>query len=695
MHSSKTALFLGKVPFLKILVPFMAGILVQWYLLVSVRLASIICVTAFLAAFIFNRLPSYQKFRFQWLQTTFILIALFFFGTMLLFLRDGRNNNNWFAPNYKTDAFLQVVLLEKPVEKNRSFKADAKVVGVIRHDSVHSASGQIIIYFKKDSSVSALKAGDQLLFGKTVQEIKNSGNPGSFDYRQYALFNGITHQVYLTEMDFVVLDKPAEATAGLWLYQTRASILAILKKYIHGPKELGLAEALLIGYRDDLDKELLQSYSNTGVVHVIAVSGMHLALVFWLLNILLQPLLRNKHTKWLHPVLILCILWLFTLLAGGAASVVRAAVMFSFILLGKTFGRNASVYNTLAASAFFLLCYNPYWLWDAGFQLSYAAVLSIVIFYKPIYNLFFVQNPLLNSVWQLCAVSIAAQILTTPIAAYLFHQFPVYFLITNLLAVPISSFVLIGELLLVLLSPLSSVATFIGNILSWTIWWMNSIIENLGRYPFSIWKGLNLSILQVILLYLVIIGFAFGWMQKRKWGFWLGLASMLALFSIRLISFQKADDQQKLIVYNIPRATAIDFINGRNHFLLADSLAVNDASNQKNVLQPSVVMHRLKDSGPLPNLKQNNRLFIFNNRSILLVNTPAEEIDTAGKVDVAVLSGNPRLYMNQLVKKIQPGQVVIDASSPTWKVNYWLRDCDSLHIPCHYVVDKGAFVMKF
>lgn len=673
----------------------MAGILVQWYLPVSVRLAASICVITFLLAFFFNRLSSYQKFRVQWLQTTFILIGLFFSGTILLFLRDERNNDNWFAPNYKMDAFLQVVLLEKPVEKNRSFKANAKVVGLIQYDSVRSAGGQIIIYFKKDSSVSVLKAGDQLLFGKAVQEIKNSGNPGSFNYKQYALFNGITHQVYLTEKDFVVLGKPPEKTPGLWLYQTRASILSILKKYIHGPKELGLAEALLIGYRDDLDKELLQSYSNTGVVHVIAVSGMHLALVFWLLNLLLQPLLKRKNTKWLHPVLILCILWLFTLLAGGAASVVRAAVMFSFILLGKTFGRNASIYNTLAASAFFLLCYDPYWLWDAGFQLSYAAVLSIVIFYKPIYNLFFVQNPLLNSVWQLCAVSIAAQVLTTPIAAYLFHQFPVYFLITNLLAVPISSFVLIGELLLVFLSPLNSVAAFIGNILSRAIWWMNSIIENLSRYPFSIWSGLNLNIAQVLLLYLTIIGFATGWMQKRKWGLWLGLASVLALFSIRLISFQKADEQQRLIVYNIPRATAIDFISGRNHFLLADSLAFIDASIQKNVLVPSVVMHRLKESRPLPNLQQNNRLFIFNNRSILLVNTPVEEIDIAGKVDVAVLSGNPKLYMNQFIRKIQPKQVVIDASSPTWKVNYWQRDCDSLRIPCHYVVDKGAFVMKF
>ena len=158
---------------------------------------------------------------------------------------------------------------------------------------------------------------------------------------------------------------------------------------------MGLAEALLIGYKDDLDKTLVQSYSNTGVVHVIAISGLHLGLIYWLLLMLFKPLQKRK-LKWLRPVFILTGLWLFSLLAGAQPSVLRSAVMFTCIVLGDSFARKSSIYNTLALSALLLLCINPYWLWDVGFQLSYAAVLSIVIFMQPIYNWFYIKNKVLG-----------------------------------------------------------------------------------------------------------------------------------------------------------------------------------------------------------------------------------------------------------------------------------------------------------
>ena len=291
------------------------------------------------------------------------------------------------------------------------------------------------------------------MFSKPIQEIRNSGNPAAFDYKRYAPFNKITHQVYLTGNDYKKLPGICIPAWKKALFTTRDFVLNAVKSNIKGDKEQGLAEAMLIGYKEDLDKSLLQSYTNTGVVHVIAVSGMHLALLYWLLNLLLQPLLKRKATKWLHPVLVLFILWAFSFVAGGAASIVRAAVMFTFITIGKQINRNASICNILAASAFCQLCHNPYWLWDVGFQLSYIAVLSIVIFYKPVYDLLFVKNKILNRVWQLAAVSIAAQVLTTPLSLYYFHQFPVYFLLGNLVVVPVSTVVLIGTLILVVVSP--------------------------------------------------------------------------------------------------------------------------------------------------------------------------------------------------------------------------------------------------
>ena len=195
---------------------------------------------------------------------------------------------------------------------------------------------------------------------------------------------------------------------------------------IKGDKELGLAEALLIGYKDDLDKTLVQSYTNTGVVHIIAISGLHLGLIYWLLVQLLKPLQRRKYMKWLRPVIIILGLWLFSLLAGAQPSILRSAVMFTCIVIGETIAKKTSIYNSLALSAFGLLCWNPYWLWDVGFQLSYSAVLSIIIFMRPVYNLLYVKNKILDFFWKINAVTIAAQILTLPLSIYHFHQFPVY-----------------------------------------------------------------------------------------------------------------------------------------------------------------------------------------------------------------------------------------------------------------------------
>ncbi|MBO9591827.1 MAG: ComEC family competence protein [Niabella sp.] len=691
--SSFATLFLARAPFIKLLLPFSGGIILYMYCPITVAG----CVTGFLVSvstvLFFRTVRGYRRLKLQWIEALLIAAVLVFLGMLIAACKDVRMRGDWFRHRYRPGMYFGVTLLEQPVEKNRSYKAEAAIRHLLTHDSVIPVSGRIIIYFKKEQEVGRLAAGDQLIFKKEPQEIRNSGNPGSFDYKRYAFMNGVTHQVYLTQNEVSAV--PAtEKESGLWLrlYRLRATILNILKRNIHGAKEQGLAEALLIGYRDDLDKDLLQSYNDTGVVHVIAVSGMHLGLIYWLLDLLLSPLRKKRQTRWLHPVLVLGILWVFSLLAGAAASVIRAAVMFSCMLLGKLLGRNASVYNTLAASAFLLLCYNPYWLWDVGFQLSYAAVLSIVVFYKPLYRLMIISNKLLDAVWQLCAVSMAAQILTTPLSIYHFHQFPVYFLITNLLVVPVSSVVLIGELLLVLVAPVNPVAVFTGRILEGIIWWMNGMVENLSHYPFALWKGLLVSVLQVLLLYLFITGAAAVWMQKQKRGLWVAVFSLCTIMGLRMASFYKTLHQEQIIVYNIPRAAAVSFISGRDQLLYADSLAAADPAIRKNVLQPAAVWYRLRPPEAVKSISGNDRL-LFGGRSVLFIGSPLEDrmYETA---DLVILTGNPRLYISDLLQKVRPRQIIIDGAVPGWKARYWQQDCDSLGIPCHHVLEKGAFVMS-
>lgn len=699
-------IFLNKAPFIKLLLPLVAGIAVQYLVGFDILIPALIAAAAMLCFICFAFLSPYLKLKLVFIRNTSLALLVFALGLFLFIIKDVRYHKSWFGHQYQQGQLFTVSLLEKPVEKPNSFKADAEVLSLTDSIGNDFATGRVIVYFKKDTSIKFLKAGSQITFKKSLQEIKNSGNPGAFDYKRYALFNGITHTVYLTGQDYVLSESENISFFSKVLNDMRAYVLHIVKRFIPGKKEQGLAEALLIGYKDDLDRDLLQSYTNTGVVHVIAVSGMHLALIFWLLNLLFKPLLKRRATAWLHPVLIIFILWIFTFVAGGAASIVRAAVMFTCIVLGSAFKKKASVYNTLAASAFLLLCYNPYWLWDAGFQLSYAAVLSIVIFYRPLYNMAYINNKMLDGIWQLLCVSMAAQILTTPIALYHFHQFPVYFLITNLLVVPVSSMVLIGQLVLVMLSPIAVVAVFLGNVLSSVIWWMNSFIETLEGFPFAVWEGIQINLLQVVLLYMAIIAVAvlllsvkydeivFG--NRKRW-LWLALVSTAAFLMVNANHLYSASQQRTMIVYNISKHDAIDFIDGRSFVAVTDAALLENKRLISMHLQPARTFIRVQPVDSFNGLSISKNAISFFNKRILVVNSTLSanaHAQNKTEVDVVVLTGNPRLYISDLLKVIMPKQIVISGSAPAWKARYWRQDCDSMQIACHDVAQKGAFVMS-
>ena len=617
-------------------------------------------------------------------------------GGLLAWYQNIQHADNWFGRNYIKQNSLIVTLLEDPVEKIKSYKANASVDLILHNHRFIKTKGTIILYFKKDSTLPGLDYGSQLIISKPLQEIKNSGNPGGFDYKRHSLFQGITHQVYLKENEFKILPTTNKRFVNQFINTSRSKVLSILRNNIKGEKELGLAEALLIGYKDDLDKTLVQSYSNTGVVHVIAISGLHLGLIYWLLTWFFTPLQKRK-LNWLRPIFLLAGLWIFSLLAGAQPSILRSAVMFTCIVLGDSFQRKSSIYNSLALSAALLLWINPYWLWDVGFQLSYAAVLSIIIFMQPIYHWFYIKNKALDFIWKVNAVTLAAQILTIPIGIYHFHQFPANFLFTNLLAVPLSSFILLDEILLCILSFIPPVAAFIGKIIGWLIWIMNSYIEQIEKLPFSLWDALQISILQTILLLGVAAGFGFWFMEKSKTGFKYALVALLGFVVLRTVSFIKADNRQQLIVYNVAQKQAIDLIDGRKYLFVGDPDLLADDFVQHFHLKPSRVMYRIEPAAGFDNYQHHENLLVYKNKKILLVNetkyfsSPEKKIP----VDLLLVSDNPKLYFNKLSETFLVKQVVFDGSSPAWKINYWKKDCDSLHIPYHDVSEKGAFVMKF
>jgi len=685
-----------KAPFIRLLLPFMAGIIVQWHLQIDVKILWVILITSFgiTAAFFF--VSFFERFKLSAIVGLSAIALFASLGALLSWQKDIRHDANWFGKNYKKGTALIVILQEPPIEKTKSYKANASVDFILYKNTTIKTKGTVILYLKKDSSQINLKYGSRLIINKPLQEIKNSGNPGGFDYKRYCLFQEITHQIYLKENEWLVLSSENKNPFQQFLFSSREKVLAILRANIKGDKELGLAEALLIGYKNDLDKTLVQSYSNTGVVHVIAISGLHLGLVYWLLLLLTRFLRKRKNIGWLQPLLVIAGLWLFSLLAGAQPSVIRSAVMFTCLICGESLTRKTSILNTLAFSAFLLLCYNPYWLWDVGFQLSYAAVLSIVIFMKPIYNWFYIKNKILDFFWKLNSVTIAAQILTLPISVYHFHQFPNYFLLTNFIAVPLSSLIVLGEILLCTISFIPIAGVWVGKVLFWLIWLMNSYIEKIEQLPLSLWDGLQINIPQAVLLIITIAGLGVWLMERTKPGLKVALLAITGFIALRSISFLIADKQEKIIVYNVPQKQAIDIIDGRRYLFAGDTDLLADDFIRNFHIKPSRVFYRIEPATGIGPFIKTGELALFRNKKILLIDSTVNFMPVQEKLplDLLIISKNPKLYFKKLTKTFAIRQVVFDGSIPAWKMKYWKKDCDSLHISYYDVNEKGAYVMN-
>jgi competence protein ComEC len=683
--------FWSSLPMLRLLLPFISGILVQWYLHFSIAWLWQCGIVFSVLLFAFLLMPVHKKF--QWLPLSGILLQALFLiaGGLLVYAHDIRNDEAWIG--HFPEATLVQLKLEEPLsEKPNSYKALASVQYAYQNEIWKPAKGKVILYLKKKEIDTALSYGSQVMISLRLQEIRNADNPGSFDYKRYSLFQGITHQVYLTRNDLVVLPRKESGYMKKQIYASRDLIIHILRQYITGVKESGLAEALMIGYKQDLDKELVEAYSNTGVVHIIAISGLHLGIIYMMLLFITRPLQR-KHMHWIRFLILIAGLWGFSLLAGAQPSVLRSAVMFSCMALSTVLHRRNSIYNTMALSAFLLLCADPFWLWNLGFQLSYCAVLSILLFFRPIYHWFYFPNRSIQFLWQLAAVSIAAQILTLPISIYHFHQFPLLFLLANLVAVPLATIVLIGCILLCFTSFIPWLASFVGYILTFLIRFMNLHIERLDEVSFAVWEDLHIDIGQMILLYLSIAAIAIGLLHKNKRMWWVAIGCGLIFFALRSYSFIHTAAQQKLIVYNVPKLQAIDLVDGHQVRFIGSPLLTNDDFLYNFHIRPSRILHRTQD---VVNIS-NNKALQWQGRKILIVDTTVQV--HAGSVkqrmDLLILSGNPRLYLDTFQNAFDIGQLVIDGAVPAWKAKLWKADAARLSIPCHHVVEKGAFVMNW
>lgn len=538
------------------------------------------------------------------------------------------------------------------------------------------------IYF--NVSLIKLKKGDIIISNATPLSIKRSRNTSKInldinnDVRKILFSCTISDTMSFKHVgyDNDVIDDYINV-AQSWIINTLQNTLKDKKYY-------GLAEAILIGYRNDLDRSILESYINTGVVHVIAISGLHIGLIFMIFSVIIKMLAGSKHEKWASIFITLPAIWWFTLLTGSSASVVRSAIMISYNILANLIGKKPKPMNSLLAAAFIQLIYNPNITADLGFQLSYMAVGSILIFNPLFTKLLYVKNQILKEGWSMVSITISAQVLTTPISVYHFHQFPMLFLITNLVAVPLSSLVLLLEILLCVLKLISFDTVRLSKIINLIIEIMNSYIYKIEGIPFAVASDLYIGMKTVVLLYLLILC-SWYWIQfpSRK-----GVIMILSLFTITSLyqNFQKISSyKRRIVVLNIPRQTCFILQNGNQGLLIANEKLT---SNNRKI---NWIKTQLKNQYWLDNIEIKS---IPNTSLIIILDNLPHELDDR-KRKFVMITGNPNLKLENLSDLVDSSTLLIaDPSNKLWKIQQWETEADRLLLRFHSVVKNGPFVFE-
>ena len=693
-----------QAPFLRLLLPLLVGIIAAFYLPIPLLGQFSPVITCLLLPF---------GIYFAWKQklsvpsvrmgAALMTVTLVFLGYSLCYWQDQRHYEQHIENKISIDKKQTYLarIAAPPKLKQTTLQAQVQLLALIDSNGVEtSVEGKIMASFKLDTFSMQLTYGDGILLQANLKAIGAADNPHGFDAGAYYRLQNIYHQCYLGENQWAAM--PA-LNGGFYLqkalWQWRQYLIAILARELGAyPNELAVASALILGDRQSLSADLKNAYADTGATHVLAVSGLHVGLISVGLALLLGLFRRKKNgtRKTMGEVLFLLLgIWFFALLTGASPSVMRAATMFSLITIADALDRRSSIYNTLAGSAFLLLCLQPTILWDIGFQLSYLAVLGIVYLHPLIYKKLYIANKLGDYIWNLTAVSLAAQIATLPISLFYFHQFPIYFWLSGLLVIPLATIIMFLGVLLLLLSGIPALASIVATMLYWALALMNAGVFMIQQLPGSVWDGFWLEAWEMWLCYAILILIIASIVtRKLKW-ITVASAFTLVLLASGLLKTISNTKQSKIFVYKVYKGTAIDFVSGRKAYTWVDSLHNNPRQlqyiHQNNLWSLGVLDNQVftlqKDSVHTEDLYWTAKGFgQFTNTKIACLSPDFIAQQLAANqplpIDYLLLTSNAKIKdLAQLELLFDYKTLVFDASNSPYRLALWRRQCLEEGIP--------------
>lgn len=627
------------------------------------------------------------------------LTSIFFAGSLTVFLRNETCFPDHLLANKEKVQATKVMITGSVEEKEKSWKRAGRIEQILTENGWESSAGRVNLYWPKAEPVRNLDHGDRIIIRGTPQLVNGPLNPHEFDLRQFLSYRNVFHQQYIMPGQWFLMSHSIEKGFLYFAHRARVWSVNALKKYIHEPHEQGIAIALVLGVTDGVDNELQNAYAASGAMHVLAVSGLHISIIYGILVLTLGFLNRVQGGQWLIAAVSLILLWAYAFVTGLSPSVLRAVVMFSFVVVANPFGRRTNIYNTLAASAFCLLLYDPFLIMSVGFQLSYLAVLGIVCLYRPIYNVWTPDSRLVDWAWQITCVSIAAQIATLPLTLFYFHQFPVYALLSNLFVIPGSFVVLVAGLFLLLISPITSIATWVGMVYEWFVRIFNDGLFIVEKFPGSLIQSIYISAYQAFLLAACIVMIMLLLQFKRFRFLILSLLCVILFSALGWYHLWNEVNRSGWTVYAVKGHSALEWKEGSNALFAADSVLLADTEAIRYHIQPARIVNGVSETTAAGDEFSRDvhglRFYRWKGKTFIWIRSQGYQLPNTVKVDCIVVSNNAVRSVRKLAEHVTFNQVILDGSNSNSYASRLVKEAQSLNLALSFVQRDGAFTLNF
>jgi competence protein ComEC len=669
-------------PLARITIGFLAGILVAYYFQPNPRIVFSLLFVSF-CAFVIAYFISKSK-----------IVNPIYFGLSTYFLAFGIGSSSQIIHTnsfQKSNYIHSKAIFDKPHlvsvtirEKLRSSSYNDRYIVLLNQIDSSVNSGRILLNVQKDSLNHPFEIGTHLQIKGNLYKNGPIKNPNQFDYGKYLAGIQIYAQMYADVSDIKIGSKIEK---DVWYYTSklRTKIIRNLEKTHFNKAELNVAIALILGQQQDISPEIIRDYQFAGAVHILSVSGLHIGFILLFVTFLLKPFPNTRRGSFIKLIIILVSLSSFGLLAGLAPSVLRSVTMFSFVAIGMYLRRSTNIFHTLLVSMLLILLFEPSFLFDVGFQLSYVALFFILWLQPLLAQLWKPKNKIANYFWEILTVSFAAQIGAFPLSIYYFHQFPGLFFVTNLVIIPFLSVIMALGVLVMVLAAFDCVPVFLVQSLEWCIFIMNKIINSIASLEQFIIQGIPFNWQLLLSVYLLIIAMII-WFKKPSF-------NRLVLALVAVIIFQicyfgnhwKIQNQRELVVFNSKKNTLIAERKGENVILYSNDSLLEKASKNRTLSG-----YLMGNFSHLTSTKRLENLMYYNANKILI-------LDSLGVYpkdihpDIVVFTQSPKINLERFLQNTRPKLIVADASNYRNIQKLWKATCLKAKIPFHATGEKGFY----